>query len=499
MNGQERTTRVLAFDFGASSGRAILGSLQNGKLTMQEVSRFENDPVRVGDTLRWDVLRLYHHIQQALVQAHKMGGYDSVGIDTWGVDFGLLSPWGELMENPVHYRDSRADDVSRRVQRQLGADVLYQRTGIQFMPFNTLFQLCAVREQTPALLDNADKMLLMPDLFNYFLTGNMVTERTIASTSQLVTPGARDWNHALLEELGIPARLFAPLVSPGTRVGMLRDRLCQELGIPARPVVAVASHDTASAVAAVPTDEKNFAFLSSGTWSLLGAELDEPVVTPTSQRYNLTNEVGYDDTVRFINNLCGLWLIQETRRQLRREGREYSYAQLEELAMQEPPFAFLIDPDAPEFAPPGDMPARIRAYCRQSGQPVPGSDAQVVRCIYDSLALKYTAALERLSSCTGRAYATLHMVGGGIQAQLLCQMTADASGRKVIAGPVEATAAGNMAVQLIAQRALCDLAQARDVIAASLETKEYLPDQAARAQWRAAYTHYRRHILHDET
>lgn len=498
MKKKNEVSRALAFDFGASSGRAILGILESGRLELKEVSRFDNDPVRVGNTLRWDVLRLYHHIKQALVQADKLGGFDSVGIDTWGVDFGLISPWGEMLENPVHYRDTRTDEISRRLQTELGEDFLYRISGSQFMPFNTVFQLAAVMQRSPALLEMADKLLLMPDLLNYFLTGTMATERTIASTSQLTTPGAGEWNWALMDQLGIPKRLFTPLVAPGTRIGMLRDELCAELGIEPRPVIAVASHDTASAVAAVPTQEKNFAFLSSGTWSLLGAELDKPVITSMSRQYNLTNEVGYPNTIRFLSNLAGLWLIQETRRQFRREGREYSFAQLEELAKQTQPFAFLIDPDAPEFSPQGNMPRRIREYCRRTGQPVPEEDREIVRCIYDSLALKYKAAIRRISRCTGKVYRVLHMVGGGIQAQLLCQMTADASGCRVIAGPVEATATGNVVVQMLAQGTIADLGQARDIIAQSLGTSQYQPDAAAREQWEQAYRRYCRQIINEE-
>lgn len=489
---------VLAFDLGASSGRGILGTLDNGKITLTEVCRFDNEPVRVGGTLYWDILRLYHCIKQGLIQADRMGGFDSVGIDTWGVDYGLIAPDGALLENPVHYRDTRTDGIADEVIQRIGAEALYAQSGTQVLTFNTLFQLIAGQRRAPGRLDGAQCMLFIPDLLNYFLTGNQVAERTIASTSQLLRADTRGWNTELMERMGIPTSVLPPLVPPGTQVGMLQDALCEELQIAPRPVIAVAAHDTASAVAAVPTRERDFIYISCGTWSLFGTELDSPVLTAQAQAFNLTNEMGYPNTTRFLSNIIGMWLIQETRRQFRREGREYSYSQMEQMARGAQPFLCLIDPDAAEFVPQGNIPRRIREYCRRTGQTIPEGDAQVIRCIYDSIALKYRLALGRVEKCTGRKYHTIHMVGGGTQAELLCQHTADATGCRVVAGPVEATAIGNVVVQLISQGALRDLAEARQVIADSFGVKEYLPDTAQKELWVQTFDHYRHDIIKTE-
>lgn len=481
--------RVLAFDFGASSGRAIIGTLDNGKITLNEVHRFSNDPVTVNGTFYWDVLRLFHEIKQGLLKAKQAGGFDSIGIDTWGVDFGLLDKDGVLLENPVHYRDKRNIGMVEKAAKYIGKDEMYKLTGIQFMDFNTAFQLLSIKENRPELLARAQSLLFMPDLFAYFLTGNKVSEYSIATTSQLVDINTRDWSKEMLEKLGLPEKIFNRIVPSGSVTGYLSDEICEELGLEKVPVIAVCGHDTQSAVTAVPSEKEDFAFISSGTWSLFGTETKKPIVNDLSYSFNVTNEGGFGYSTAFLKNICGLWLIQESRRQWIREGKEYSYAELEKAALREKPFARFIDPDAPEFAVPGNLPARIADYCRRTGQSVPENEGQTVRCIYESLALRYRAVLEGIEKCTGKNYDSLNVVGGGTKDTLLCKMTADACNITVYAGPIEATVMGNVAVQLISGGDIADVIEARRIIANSGQLKCYSPENTA--AWDEAYEKFK--------
>lgn len=477
--------RVLAFDFGASSGRAILGSYENGKISLQEVHRFSNDPVKVGDTLYWDVLRLFYEIKQGIVKAKIAGGFDSIGIDTWGVDFGLIDKEGRLLENPVHYRDLRTKGLVEEAFKTIPKEKLYGITGIQFMELNTLFQLIALRRQRPQLLERADKMLFMPDLFAYFLTGKMCAEYSIASTSQIIDLETRSWSKEILESFDIPQSLFAPIVEPGTVLGELTDDICEECGVDKVPVISVCGHDTQSAITAVPCVEGDFAFLSSGTWSLFGTEIEKPIVNEKSLEINITNEGGFDGTTGLLKNIIGLWLIQESRRQWQREGEDYSYAQLEKLALEAEPFKCFIDPDAPEFTPQGNIPGRVREFCKKTGQYVPETVGEIMRCIYESLAMKYRFTFENLCDCTGKDYPVIHVIGGGTKDGLLCKMTADSCNREVKAGPIEATVMGNVAVQLMSDGTLGGISQARQAVADSEELKIYKPESAD--DWKKAY------------
>ncbi len=481
--------RVLAFDFGASSGRAIIGTLDNGKITLNEVHRFSNDPVTVNGTFYWDVLRLFHEIKQGLLKAKQAGGFDSIGIDTWGVDFGLLDKDGVLLENPVHYRDKRNIGMVEKAAKYIGKDEMYKLTGIQFMDFNTAFQLLSIKENRPELLARAQSLLFMPDLFAYFLTGNKVSEYSIATTSQLVDINTRDWSKEMLKKLGLPEKIFNRIVPSGSVTGYLSDEICEELGLEKVPVIAVCGHDTQSAVTAVPSEKEDFAFISSGTWSLFGTETKKPIVNDLSYSFNVTNEGGFGYSTAFLKNICGLWLIQESRRQWIREGKEYSYAELEKAALREKPFARFIDPDAPEFAVPGNLPARITEYCRRTGQSVPENEGQTVRCIYESLALRYRAVLEGIEKCTGKKYDSLNVVGGGTKDTLLCKMTADACNITVYAGPIEATVMGNVAVQLISGGDIADVVEARRIIANSGQLKCYSPENTA--AWDEAYEKFK--------
>ena len=477
--------KVLAFDFGASSGRAIIGSFDGEKITLKEVHRFTNDPVDLGGTLYWDVLRLFYEIKQGIVKAKIAGGFDSIGIDTWGVDFGLIDKNGRLLENPVHYRDKRTSGLVEESFKSVPRQKMYDITGIQFMELNTVFQLISLKKQRPEMLERADKMLFMPDLFAYFLTGKMCSEYSIASTSQLIDINTRSWSKELLDAFGIKESLFAPLTEPGTQLGNLSKEICEECGVESVPVISVCGHDTQSAITAVPCESGDFAFLSSGTWSLFGTELQKPIVNETSLKINITNEGGFGGTTGFLKNIIGLWLIQESRRQWQREGKDYSYADLEKLALSEEPFKCFIDPDAPEFVPQGNIPERVREFCRKTGQYVPESVGEIMRCIYESLAMKYRMTFEKLCECTGKDYPVIHVIGGGTKDGLLCRMTASSCGKTVKAGPIEATVMGNVAVQLMSDGTIGSISEARKAVAASESLKTYEPENTD--EWIKAY------------
>ena len=479
------TKRVLAFDFGASSGRAIIGCFDGDKITLEEVHRFSNDPVSVGGTVYWDVLRLFYEIKQGIIKAKIAGGFDSIGIDTWGVDFGLIDSEGKLMENPVHYRDARTAGLVDEAFKTMPKEKLYGITGIQFMELNTLFQLISLKKYRPWMLERADKMLFMPDLFGYMLTGKMCAEYSIASTSQLIDLDKRTWSKEILDTFGIKESVFAPLVQPGTVLGELSKEVCEECGVDPVPVISVCGHDTQSAITSVPCEDGDFAFLSSGTWSLFGTELDKPIVNETSMNINITNEGGFDGSTGFLKNIIGLWLIQESRRQWKREGKEYSYADLEKLALAAEPFKCFIDPDAPEFVPHGNIPERVREFCRKTGQYVPETVGEIMRCIYESLAMKYRLTFEKLRECTERDYPVIHVIGGGTKDGLLCQMTANSCDRTVKAGPIEATVMGNVAVQLMSNGSVKNIGQARKIVAESSELKTFEPKDTDK--WAKAY------------
>ena len=479
--------KMLAIDLGASSGRGIVGAFDGERLTLRENHRFSNDPVNLCGRLYWDILRIFHEIKLS-VQKTVLDGdaVSSIGIDTWGVDYGLLDRAGRLLYNPVHYRDTRTEGAQELVSRTVPAEELYRVAGIQTLNFNTVYQLAVEREEAPEKLAQAERMLNIPDLLNYFLTGRMANEYTILSTGALLDAKKRDYAWELLDRLGIPRRLFGDVTAPGTDLGTLLPQVQGETGKTDAHVLTVASHDTASAVIAVPSEEKDFLYISSGTWSLMGTELSDPLINAESRAANFTNEGGACGTVRFLKNIMGLWIIQESRRQWRREGKDYSFAQMEAWAKESTPFRSLIDVDDSDFATPGDMPEKIRAYCKRTAQPVPESVGEVVRCIYESLALKYRSVAERVMELMGRRARVIHVVGGGTKDRFLSQLTADACGIPVCAGPEEATAIGNLMMQLMAAGEVSDLSQARRVVAASFETKQYLPT-ADRNMWDEAY------------
>lgn len=431
--------RGLAFDFGASSGRAMIGIYDGNTIELEEIHRFSNDPVMVNGTMYWDILRLFYEIKQGIIKAKNSGGFDSIGIDTWGVDFGLLDKEGNLLENPIHYRDKRTKGMLEESFKGISKGEFYKITGNQFMEINTAFQLLSLVKERPELMERVETLLMTPDLFTYMLTGKKCTEYSIASTTQLMDANKGNWSEEVIKALNIPKEIFTEIVASGTIVGKLSDDICEELGVSKIDVVAVASHDTQSALLSVPTKEKDFLFLSCGTWSLIGTELDKPIINEKSEMYNITNEGGYEGKTTFLKNIIGLWLIQESRRQWIREGKEYSFGELESLAFKTESKKCFIDPDAQEFVPQGDIPKRIKEYCARTNQPIPETIPEIVRCINESLALKYRKALEGIEDCTGKHYDTIYMVGGGVQSKLLCQLTANICERRVIAGPIEAT------------------------------------------------------------
>ncbi|MBQ2896699.1 MAG: rhamnulokinase [Clostridia bacterium] len=484
--------KMLSFDFGASSGRAILGTLENGVLKTEEMHRFSNDPVEVCGVFHWDVLRLFYEIKQGILKCVNAGhtDIDSIGIDTWGVDVGFLDDKGRLIGNPVHYRDSMTDGIIEKAFEVVPAKQLYGKTGIQFMKFNTLFQLHAMNINDYKPYKTASKMLFMPDLLNYLLTGEMKSEYSIASTSQMLDPEKRDWQYDILESFEINKDILCEIVEPGTIIGRISKDLADKLGCGQIPVVAVTGHDTASAVVAVPAEEKNNVFISCGTWSLLGVELDDPILDEAAFDAEFTNEGGAFGKIRFLKNIIGLWLNQECKRHWENRGIGLSFGEMADLASKEAPFRCFIDPSDDSFMAPKDMPQAVKDYCAKTGQNVPETQGQIVRCIVESLALKYRNAIENLEKTIGRPINTINMVGGGIKDTMLCRFTAEATGRKVVAGPTEGTAIGNLLIQAYALGEVKDLKEIRDVVRNSVPLEVYEP--ANKDAWDKAYEEFLR-------
>lgn len=487
--------QVLAVDFGASSGRVMLGGFDGKAFTMTELHRFSNEPVFLNDTMYWDVLRLFHEVKQGIIKSKSVGQVSGIGVDTWGVDFGLVHKSGRLLDNPVHYRDSRTAGMLEESFKLVDKDWFYNLTGNQFMEINTAFQLMAVQKYNPELLEQTDSLLLMPDLFQYFLSGNKVSECSIASTTQLLDMKEKMWAGELIEKLGIPTGIFRNIVLSGQKTGILRPQIQEELGISAMDVIAVAGHDTQSAMAAIPAEEDDFLFISCGTWSLFGTELSAPVMNEKSKGFNLTNEIGIGGKYAFLKNIIGLWLVQESRRQWGREGRNYNFGELESMAKEVRPLQSFINPDAPEFVPAGNIPERIREFCRKTGQPVPQTEGEIVCCINQSLALTYRRTMEEIRECTGKNYKCIHIIGGGAQSAMLCQMTADACQVPVMAGPVEATVYGNIMAQFMAQNEVRDLNEARKILRDSVSPVIYKPRHQDGESWGEAYRRYLEIVL----
>lgn len=468
---------LLAFDFGASSGKAILGGFDGSKLVLQDSWKFPNEPVSIANSLHWDILRLYHEMKQRIMKYAAAGhkSIASIGIDTWGVDFGLLDAEGRLLGNPYHYRDARTDGMIAKATGIVPAKEMYETTGIQFKQFNTIYQLMAMRQGQEYMLDQAATLLFTPDLLRYFLTGEKNCEFTIASTSQMLDARKGGWAEDMLKKLGLPVHMLAGIINPGTMAGKLTDSVAGELGTGNIPVVAIAEHDTASAVVSVPSAGGKYAFLSSGTWSIMGLEESAPVINDTTFSLDYSNEGGFNRTARLLTNIMGLWIYQECKRHWDNSGEVTSFDDLEAGAAGAEPFFAFIDTNDDSFYHQGDMPEKVREFCRRSGQKVPDSKAQIVRCIMESLALKYRQAFDGLEKIAGYSIPVLHVVGGGCRNTMLSQFTANALARPVIAGPVEATATGNLIAQLIALGEVKNLAEGRGIIRNSFTVTEYVP------------------------
>lgn len=487
---ESKTDSFLAFDLGAESGRAMLGELSGDSLVLREMHRFPNRMKEACGSLHWDIPGLFKNIRQGLTAASAAGGSNllSVGIDTWGVDFGLLASDGGLLGLPHTYRDNRTEGAVEEVLERIPAKRMYELTGCQVLRINTIFQLYSmVRDKSPELAAAAD-LLFIPDLFNHFLTGERKTEFTFATTSGLYNPRRAGWEDELFDALGIPRAIMQQIVPPGTAVGALSEKVAREAGLDRLPVVAPATHDTGSAVAAVPALEDGWAFISSGTWSLMGVEVREPVISEQARKANFTNEGGVGGTFRFLKNIMGLWLLQQCVRQWEKE-RRVDYETLTVLASSATPFAALVNPDHGSFLNPPDMPAALGRFCRDTGQPEPGSQAEVTRCILESLALQYRCVLEELSAMATSPVRRLHVIGGGARNRLLCQFAADATGLPVTAGPVEATAIGNILVQAMALDRVSGMSEMRSIVRRSFEVAEYEPLRSA--HWDKAYERFR--------
>lgn len=490
MNGRD----LLAFDFGASSGRAIRGTFDGARLECATLHQFPNDPVEFHGHLHWDFLRFLIEIEEGIRRAIRSSGRPvaSIGIDTWGVDFGLLDRQGDLLGNPYHYRDRRTDGMFEAACARMPKEEIFRTTGIAFQPFNTLFQLLAMKLQKPEVLDRAATMLMMPDLLAYALTGERGTEYTDASTSQLLDASARTWSETILTAMGFPREIFTPVTPPGSVRGSLCGAIAADSGAGPVPVIAVAGHDTASAVVAVPLSGPRSAYLSSGTWSLLGLETAAPYVDAASMKANLTNEGGFGGQIRLLRNVMGLWMVQECKREWEAAGDTVSYDELVRKAEQSAPHVSFVDPDDHGFYAPGPMVQRIREFCRSTGQPVPDGQGAVVRCIYESLALKYRWAVEQLEAVTATRVDELVIVGGGARNGLLNQLTANALKRPVVAGPSEATAIGNLLVQLHALGEARGSSEMREIVRASFPVTRCDPQDAP--AWDDAYGRFLRLI-----
>jgi rhamnulokinase len=482
------TADYLALDLGAESGRGFLGRFDGEHLALEQIHRFSNEPVKMLDTLYWDLPRLFEEIKLAVGKANAAtSGLEGVGVDTWGLDFGLVGRGDTLLGNPVHYRDARTDGMLTVAFQRVQRARIYEITGLQFLPINTAYQLLALRSANSPLLEVAESLLMMPDVFGWLLTGRRAGERTVASTTQLLDARTGTWSNELCHAFQLPRSILPTLIEPGSELGSLRRSVAEEVGIigPVR-VIAPATHDTASAVAAVPASSStssplsssevpDWCYLSSGTWSLLGVEVSRPVINGETMRYNITNEGGVAGTTRLLKNIMGLWLVQESRRTWARAGRDMTYEELTARARVAPPFASLIDPDDPSFLAPGDMPKRLAAFCARTGQTLPCDEGALVRCCFESLALKYCWTIQRLERILGTTIKTIHIVGGGAQNALLCQFTANASSRVVYAGPVEATAIGNILMQAMSRKKLGSIAELRAVVARSFPVTVYEP------------------------
>ena len=487
----------LAFDIGASSGRAILGSLNNKKLELTEIHRFENQMQFINGHHHWNIFSLFNELKTGLkkcIEDHQIQP-ESIGVDTWGVDFAHINKEGMIISLPFAYRDSRTETSIEDLCKLIPKEELYEKTGIQFMQFNTLFQLFSMVKENSSLLEITDKILLTPDALNYLFSGVAKTEYSIASTTQMMVPGKNEWQNSIIKQAGISKDILTEIVSPGTKIGTITKDVAQETGSQQIPVVAVAGHDTASAIASVPAENENFAYISSGTWSLFGIESDKPLISEKTQAMNFTNEGGVEGTTRFLKNIMGMWLIQECNKAWKSE-KNYSWDEMVQLAKGAKPFKYIIDTDDNSFLNPQNMPEAIVAFCNKTGQGTPSSHAEIIRCVYDSLAIKYRHTLGQIKSASDKTIDKIHIIGGGANNHFLNQLTADATGLAVVAGPTEATATGNILMQAKALGVISSLDEIRQLVRNSFETIDFNPNPEL--NWDEAYQKFR-NLLNDNT
>ncbi len=484
------TTHYIACDLGAESGRVMLGTLSNGHLSMEEIHRFTNITIRLGSTIRWDILRTFDELKKGLQKVAQLGiAPESLSVDSWGVDY-VWSGFGQEMLAPAHiYRDPRTDATYEKALATVGREKIFSETGVQFMPLNTLYQLIADMEASPELVRQADGFLCIADYLNFLFSGVRKAEESMASTTQIYNPVQRTWSKELISAFGFPESAFAEIVPSGVTLGPLTTSVCEETGLKGVSVVATCSHDTGAAVAAVPADQgDDWAYLSCGTWSLIGVELPKPLINEAVREANYTNEGGFGGTTRFLKNIVGLWILQECRRDWERRGKNWGYAELNRLAEESTPLRTLLDPDDARFLKPGDMISKIEAFARETGQPVPSNPGEFTRAVLESLALLYRHTLAKVEELTGRSIRKLHIVGGGSQSRLLNQFAADATGRRVFAGPVEATAIGNILIQAIAGGEISSLADLRKTVERSFPVEEFLP--SGKPEWAGAFDRF---------
>lgn len=485
-----KKARFLAFDLGASSGRGVLGLLDGDTLKLQEMHRFANGPVQILDSLHWNVLQMLVEIKRALELCVREHGseLDGIGFDTWGVDFALIGRNDTLLGYPYHYRDKLTDGMMEEAFKRVPREEIFRITGVQFMKLNTIYQLLAMSLANSPLLEAAETLLLMPDLFNFLFTGRRVSEFTIATTTQLYDPREKNWSKPLFDKLGLPYHILPEIIPSGTEIGMILPSIRDEIGLNATPVIAPACHDTACAVSAVPARGEDWVYISSGTWSLMGVEIPKPIITDLTLKYNFTNEGGVGDTIKLLKNITGLWLVQECKRIWEDGGQSFSFDDLSRMAAEAPPLVSVIEPNYEPFLSPCDMPARIRDFCRETNQPIPETNGAVVRCILESLALKYRWGVEKLEEILGRRLNVIHIIGGGCQNKLLCQLAANATRRQVVAGPAEATAVGNIMMQALTTGYLESIDEGREMIRRSFDVITYEPE--AVSGWDDAYSRY---------
>jgi len=480
------TNQFLAFDLGASSGRAILGTLTDAKLKLTEVHRFANQMQRINGHYFWNIFSLFQELKTGLSNCIHIHGVqpESIAVDTWGVDFVHLDEEGMILSLPYAYRDSRTNTAMEDLFQLIPRDEVYRRTGIQFMQFNSLFQLFSMVRDSSPLLPVTKQILFTPDALNFLFSGEAKTEFTIASTSQMLVPGKAQWQKELIEAAGIPYHILGEVILAGEKIGMLQQEIAEETGSKRIPVVAVGGHDTASAIASVPAQDENFAYISSGTWSIFGIEIFEPIVSEKTLELNFTNEGGVEGTTRFLKNIMGMWLIQECRRVWARE-HEYTWPEMVDLAKTAEPFRFVINPDDNRFLNPENMPEAVASFCEEEGQGRPVSNAEIIRCIYDSLALKYRQVLDEIRLVSDKKIERIHVIGGGCNNDFLNQLTADVCELPVFAGPTEATATGNILMQAKALGVLNSLDDIRQIVRQSFELKEFKPSMDK--SWKSAY------------